>query len=132
MDGGCRASSLGVLINKLSQSCRAPSNSLPLPFPGAKSSSRHCRGLSLSLLRSLSPTLDILPSPKPSSYSADNAAADGVMLATCKYIEIHKQFLCTEQIAHTHTHSLRLPSWFRRQASSRNCCFLQPLRVMKR
>lgn len=34
MDGGCRASSLGVLINKLSQSCKAPSNRLPLPlFP---------------------------------------------------------------------------------------------------
>lgn len=30
MDGGCRASSLGVLINKLSQSRRAPSNRLPL------------------------------------------------------------------------------------------------------
>lgn len=59
MDGGCRASSLGVLINKLSQSCRAPSNRPPNPppfphhpsfFPQiANPPPRHCLGLSLKL-----------------------------------------------------------------------------------
>lgn len=67
MDGGCRASSLGVLINKLSQSCKAPSNRLPLSlsFCAAKSSPRHC-------LWALSQTLDVLLS-KSTSYRGQEA-----------------------------------------------------------
>ena len=59
MDGGCRASSLGVLINKLSQSCRAPSNNLPLSLSASLSLFLQQKILLPSVLWSLSLSLSL-------------------------------------------------------------------------
>lgn len=125
MDGGCRASSLGVLINKLSQSCRAPSNSL-------------------SLSPSLSPPVN--PPPVTALGSLSNFRHSGSQinllpqyvhqLIVCNYSKRFAQFkplvfsfclapICMHWCARTFTrrpHTARILSGL--TSSLKNCCFL--------
>lgn len=110
MDGGCRASSLGVLINKLSQSRRAPSNRLSL---------FHLHRFHLpSVPWARSQTLNILL-PKINLYAPQLIAARRFCAILNRLFSVFAYMHCCARVSN------RRPGILLRLTSSvQNCCLL--------